>query len=79
MQDIWITPSMGDVPRWLEDIDVCNGIHTLLKNKHFLEEQRHLGLEADNMCQWFGKELTAIQVALQQSDSEFSYYQKLLC
>ena len=50
MQDIWITPSTGDVPRWLEDIDVCDGIRALLKNKRCLEEQRRLGLEADNMC-----------------------------
>ena len=50
MQDVWITPSMGDVPRWLEGIDVHDGIHALLKNKRCLEEQRHLGLEADNMC-----------------------------
>ena len=37
-----------------------------------LEEQHCLGLEADNMCCWFGYELAAIHVALQQSESEFS-------
>ncbi|KIM62208.1 hypothetical protein SCLCIDRAFT_25141 [Scleroderma citrinum Foug A] len=69
MQDVWITPSVGEVPRWLEDIDVCDGIHTLLKHKHCLEEQHHLGIEADNMCRWFGNELTAIQVALRQPEN----------
>jgi len=79
MQDVWITPSTGEVPRWLEDIDVRDGIRTLLKHERCLEEQRRLGIEADNMCRWFGNELTAIQVALRQSESKFSHYQKLLC
>jgi len=64
MQDVWITPSTGEVPRWLEDIDMHDGICALLKHKRCLEEQRRLGIEADNMCQWFGHKLTAIQVAL---------------
>ena len=31
MQDIWITPSVGEVPHWLEDTDVQDGIRTLIK------------------------------------------------
>ncbi|KAG1755309.1 hypothetical protein EDD22DRAFT_981585 [Suillus occidentalis] len=31
MQDVWITPSIGEVPRWLEDLDIRDGIHALLK------------------------------------------------
>ena len=78
MQDVWITPSMGEVPRWLEDIDVHDGIHALLKHERCLEEQCHLGIEVDNMCRWFGNELTTIQVALQQPESKFRHYQKFL-
>ena len=78
MQGIWITPSTGKVPRWLEDIDVRDGICALLKHKRCLEEQCRLSIEADNMCQWFGHELTTIQVALQQPESKFSQYQKFL-
>ena len=78
MQDIWVTPSVGEVPRWLEDADVRDGIRALIKTEHCLEEQRRLGLEADNMCRWFGHELTAIHVALRQSESEFSYHEKSL-
>jgi hypothetical protein len=26
MEDVWITPSVGDVPRWMEDPDVRDGI-----------------------------------------------------
>ena len=76
MQDVWITPSTDKVPRWLEDIDVCNGICALLKKECCLEECHHLGSEADNMCRWFGHELAAIHVALRQSESKFSHCQK---
>ncbi|KAG2156682.1 uncharacterized protein EDB93DRAFT_1238950 [Suillus bovinus] len=48
MEDVWITPSVGDVPRWMEDTD----------------EQRRLGFEADNLCRWFRDELAALEVAL---------------
>jgi len=78
MQDVWITPSTEEVPRWLEDVDVRDGIRALLKHERCLEEQRRLGMEADNMCRWFGNELTAIQVALRQSERKFSHYQKPL-
>jgi len=71
MQDVWITPSADKVPRWLEDIDVRNGIRALLKRERCLEERRRLGSEADNMCRWFGYELAAIHVALRQSESKF--------
>ncbi|KAL4076546.1 hypothetical protein V8B97DRAFT_2021910 [Scleroderma yunnanense] len=52
--DIWITPSEGEIPQWPQDID-----------EHCLEEQCHLSLEADNMCHWFGSELSAIQLCLE--------------
>ena len=78
MQDIWITPSVGEVPQWLKDTDVRDGIHALIKMECCLEEQHHLGLEADNMCHWFGYELAAIHVALWKSESEFGHHQKSL-
>ena len=64
MQDVWITPSANKVPQWLEDIDVHNGIHALLKKERCLKERHRLGSEADNMCRWFGRELTAIHIVL---------------
>ncbi|KAG1845653.1 hypothetical protein F4604DRAFT_1595417 [Suillus subluteus] len=64
MEDVWITPSVGDVPRWMEDADVRDGIRALLKRERCHEEQRCLGLEADNLCQWFGDELAALELAL---------------
>jgi hypothetical protein len=64
LEDVWITPSTGQIPRWLEDQDVREGIRALLKHDRCLEEQRHLGKEADNMIHWFGHELAAVELAL---------------
>ncbi|KAG2053166.1 hypothetical protein BDR06DRAFT_972420 [Suillus hirtellus] len=40
MEDMWITPSTGQVPWWLEDADVRDRIHTLLKHERCQEEQK---------------------------------------
>ena len=65
---------MGEVPRWLEDTDMRDGICALIKTERCVEEQHRLGLEVDNMCRWFGYELAAIHVALRQSESKFSHH-----
>ncbi|KIN94836.1 hypothetical protein M404DRAFT_34678 [Pisolithus tinctorius Marx 270] len=54
LEDVWVTPSVREIPWWLEDVDVREGIRVVLKSDHCLEEQWHLGMEADHMCQWFG-------------------------
>ncbi|KAG1804538.1 uncharacterized protein BJ212DRAFT_1486658 [Suillus subaureus] len=64
MEDMWITPSIGEVPWWLDDMDVRDCICTLLKCDQCREEQVHLGTEADNLCHFFGEELAALKFAL---------------
>ncbi|KAF8836910.1 hypothetical protein BDN67DRAFT_991962 [Paxillus ammoniavirescens] len=54
MEDVWISCSEGEVPRWMEDKD-CS---------QCLEEQHQLGTEADNLCRWYGTELTAVELHL---------------
>ena len=67
LEDVWITRSPeGETPLWLGDRDVRSGIRALLKLDRCHEEQRRLGMEADNMCRWFGHELCAVKFALQQ-------------
>jgi hypothetical protein len=39
MEDVWITPSAGEVPQWLEDVDVREGIRAMLKLDRCLEER----------------------------------------
>ncbi|KAG6822221.1 hypothetical protein H0H92_014768, partial [Tricholoma furcatifolium] len=60
LQDVWITEKLGDeAPLWLRDLNVRNGIRALLKQDRCLEERRRLGIEADNLCQWFSREVLA--------------------
>ncbi|KIK23366.1 hypothetical protein PISMIDRAFT_69701, partial [Pisolithus microcarpus 441] len=72
LQDVWVAPSVGEMPRWLEDAAVCDRICALLKCDRCREEQWRLGLEADNMCQWFGAEMCAVELALWQTESRFN-------
>ena len=64
LQDIWVTPSIGEIPYWIGDIDVREGIRVVLKSDRCLEEQHRLGIEADNMCQWYRRELCAVELAI---------------
>ncbi|KAG1722590.1 uncharacterized protein EDB91DRAFT_1088074 [Suillus paluster] len=72
MEDVWITPSMGDVPRWLEDQDIHDGIRAMLKRDRCIEEQWCLGLEADNLCRWVSDKLLAIELALLTPGMQFA-------
>ncbi|TFK51476.1 hypothetical protein OE88DRAFT_1644929 [Heliocybe sulcata] len=64
LQDVWIEPFTTEPPRWLYDSDVWVGICAMLKVDRCLEECRRLGIEADNICRWFGRELTTLELAL---------------
>lgn len=72
MQDVWITPSIGEVPRWLEDSDIRDGIRALLKRDRCQEEQTRLVMEADNLCRFFWEELTALKLSLRLPESTFT-------
>ena len=72
MEDIWISLAIGKIPpcRWVEDQDVRDGIRAMLKRDRCLEEQRQLGVEADNLYWWYGNELAAIELMLRTPESE---------
>lgn len=76
MEDVWVTPSASptEIPRWLEDAAVRRGIRAMLKVDRCQEERLRLGMEADNLCRWFGRELAAIELALCTPSSEFLCY-----
>lgn len=79
MEDVWISPSSEDIPRWLEDSDVREGIRAMLKKDRCIEETWRLGLESDNMCRWFGREYLAVQLALATPSSKFFFFRLLFC
>ena len=64
MEDVWISHAPGAVPAWLEDLNVWAGIRAMLQLDHCIEERWRLGVEADNLCRWFGRELLATEVAV---------------
>lgn len=74
MEDVWITPSLGEVPRWLDDTSIRDGIRALLKRDRCREEQVRLGVEADNLCRFFGNELAALELALRSPKSELIFF-----
>ena len=81
MEDIWISPAIGEIPRWVEDQDVRDGIRAMLKRDRCLEEQRRLGVEADNLCRWYGNKLAAVELALRIPESGcpiLAYYIQLI-
>ena len=65
MEDVWVHPSANTAPPWLTDTKVRKGIRAMLKVDRCTEEFRRLGMEADNLCRWFGRELAAIELAIQ--------------
>jgi hypothetical protein len=64
MEDVWITQSLHNILPWLADPDVQEGICAMLKLNCCQEEWQRLGMEADNLCWFFGCELCAIEVAI---------------
>lgn len=71
LADVWITPSLVAVPRWLQDSAVRYGIRALLTLDRCAEERRRLGREADNLCRWYGRELAAVELALRLPSCEY--------
>lgn len=72
MEDVWITRQPGTIPRWLDSLEVREGIRAMLKMDRCLEERCRLGLEANNLYCWFGQELAAIEYAVVSPSSEFT-------
>lgn len=76
MEDVWIEPvnDSDQVPLWLEDQNVRQGIRGLLKRDRCVEERHRLGMESDNLCRWYGTELAAVELALRTPGSTCSVF-----
>lgn len=70
LADVWISPTAGNTPKWLEDSDTRQGIRAMLTLDRCREERRRLGNEADNLCRWYGRELSGIELALRSQNCE---------
>ena len=69
LADVWVTRIATTVPKWLEDPKIRSGIRAVLDKDRCLEERRRLGLEADNLCRSYGRELAAIELSMRQQKS----------
>ncbi|KAJ7580115.1 hypothetical protein C8J56DRAFT_795492 [Mycena floridula] len=63
LQDVCIDPSAGPIPAWLADEKTRKGIQAMLKLDRCHEERQRLGRESMNLCHWFGRELSAVELA----------------
>ncbi|KAG2336534.1 hypothetical protein BDR05DRAFT_896595, partial [Suillus weaverae] len=64
MQDVWVTPLMKEVPCWLEDLDIRNEIHALLKCDYCRKEQICLGEKTKILCWFLENQLTMLELSI---------------
>ncbi|KAK7046978.1 hypothetical protein R3P38DRAFT_2507537 [Favolaschia claudopus] len=64
-EDVWITPSQGPIPRWLNDDDVRDAIRSLHVLDRCAEEVVRLNLERDNLRHWLSEEVAVVEQAKQ--------------
>ncbi|PIL33336.1 hypothetical protein GSI_04787 [Ganoderma sinense ZZ0214-1] len=67
LSDVWVTKVAPTTPQWLENPDVRTGIRAVLAKDRCREERRRLEREAENCCQWYGRELAATELAMRLS------------
>jgi hypothetical protein len=65
MEDVWIEPCTAAPPRWLSDEKVRKAIRGVHKLDRCAEERQRVIEEAINMVNWYQRELTVIEMALQ--------------
>ncbi|KAJ7790856.1 hypothetical protein B0H14DRAFT_2396104 [Mycena olivaceomarginata] len=63
-EDVWLTPQEGEIPRWMDDEDVRDGIRSLLVLDRCNEEMRRLNIERRNLERWLDHKLTIVQHAM---------------
>ncbi|KAJ7764503.1 hypothetical protein DFH07DRAFT_770370 [Mycena maculata] len=63
-EDVWITPSEGPIPLWLNDEDVRDGIRSLHLADRCAEEVMPLNVERDNLRRWLLEEQQVVSRAI---------------
>ncbi|KAJ7660339.1 hypothetical protein DFH06DRAFT_989269 [Mycena polygramma] len=66
-EDVWITPCIGEIPRWLDDSDVRDGMRSLHVMDRCCEEEARLKLECTNMSNWLTEELKIVESVMETS------------
>lgn len=63
-EDVWITPTEGPIPRWLNDSDVRDGIRALHSADRCAEESQRLDMERRNLVNWLNNEISVVTSAI---------------
>lgn len=77
MEDVWITPYEVKIPRWLENVDIRNGIRAVQRVDRCTEEVKRLDREAENLCFWLAAEAAAVHRAVANTAGEPPLYGSL--
>ncbi|KAK7043474.1 hypothetical protein R3P38DRAFT_2510672 [Favolaschia claudopus] len=77
-EDVWITPSEGPIPRWLNDQDVRDGIRSLHVLDRCAEEIVRLNTERDNLRRWLSHEKDVVNRSLETIHTSDSWLKFLL-
>ncbi|KAJ7890404.1 hypothetical protein B0H13DRAFT_2341035 [Mycena leptocephala] len=73
-EDVWITPSDGPLPRWLNDEDVRDGIRSIHAADRCTEEIVRLNLERENLRRWLVEEREVVRRAIEMTpDSPITF------
>ncbi|KAJ7802891.1 hypothetical protein B0H14DRAFT_3488023 [Mycena olivaceomarginata] len=64
-EDVWTTPQEGEIPCWMDDEDVRDGIRSLLVLDRCEEEMQRLATERTNLARWLDHELLVVGHAMQ--------------
>ncbi|KAJ7850971.1 hypothetical protein B0H13DRAFT_2360391 [Mycena leptocephala] len=77
-EDVWITPSDGPIPRWLNDEDVRDGIRSFHTADRCAKEVVRLNLERDNLRRWLMEEQEVVRRAIEMTpDSPITFLLRL--
>ena len=79
MEDAWITRSQGEMPRWLDDSDVRDGIRAMLKLDRCAEESVRLRCETVNLTSWLQHEYSAVELVLSTPSCESYHFARCVC
>jgi hypothetical protein len=77
LEDVVVGQTHEEPSRWFTDSKVRLGARAALKLDRCVEEETRLPMEARNMCEWFRRELTAVELALLDGECTKSYVRRV--
>jgi hypothetical protein len=70
LQDVWVGSENEDIPLWVSDSSVREGIRAMLKKNRCEEEKDRLQEESANLLRWFSRELSTLDISISSPSSK---------